>query len=282
MSLFFGHSPSVEGEFALKNPPNKGGSDTVLLSSQLWAYLFTPQDSRVLVLISSGDSTTPLLSYQDSEYLTCWANEDPDIECIAVPPHWPDLYPHIFGSFNGRRKLHVSRAEDISLSEVVLTAQTSDAYSFALSHSSALEKWLFHSSLIIRTGEELHLPRTLVLSNGDAPEALPSAVCSYRYKINATYPYSQGIVECNVTQFVVTSFDEGVEIGGGPSTVGAPDVEQPWPNIMVPMKPPQRTRISGLNQFRERLQMSLTTMSLCTCAHLIFAGLASSMETGLS
>lgn len=225
MSLFFGHSPSVEGEFALKNPPNKGGSDTVLLSSQLWAYLFTPQDSRVLVLISSGDSTTPLLSYQDSEYLTCWANEDPDIECIAVPPHWPDLYPHIFGSFNGRRKLHVSRAEDISLSEVVLTAQTSDAYSFALSHSSALEKWLFHSSLIIRTGEELHLPRTLVLSNGDAPEALPSAVCSYRYKINATYPYSQGIVECNVTQFVVTSFDEGVEIGGGPSTVGAPDVE---------------------------------------------------------
>ncbi|KAG2352635.1 hypothetical protein BDR07DRAFT_1436787 [Suillus spraguei] len=225
MSLFFRHSPSVEGEFALKNPPNKGGSDTVLLSSQLWAYLFTPQDSRVLVLISSGDSTVPLLSSNDSEYLTCWVNEDPDIECIAVPPHWPDLYPHIFGSFNGRRKLHVSRAEDVSLSEVILTAQTLDAYSFALSHSSALEKWLFHSSLIIRSGEELHLPRTLVLPNGDTSEALPSAVCSYRYKINAAYPYSQGIVERNVTQFVVTFFDEGVEIGGGPSAVGASNVE---------------------------------------------------------
>lgn len=149
------------------------------------------------------------------------------IECIAVPPHWPDLYPHIFGSFNGRRKLHVSHSEDGSLSEVVLTAQTPDAYSFALSHSSALEEWLFHSSLIIRTGEELHLPRTLFLLNGDASEALPSAFCSYRYKIDVAYPYSQGIAERNVTQFVVACFDEGAEIGGGTSADGIylPDAE---------------------------------------------------------
>ncbi|KAG1843615.1 AAA-domain-containing protein [Suillus subalutaceus] len=214
MSLFFRHSLSVEGEFTLKDPPNLAGNDTVLLSSRLWTYLSTPHDSCVLVLISSGDSTAPLLASQDLECLTCWANEDPDIECITVPPHWPDLYPHIFGSFNGRRKLHVSRAGDVSLSEVVLTAQTPDAYSFALSHSSSLEEWLFHSSLIIRTGEELHLPRTLFLSNGDASEALPSALCSYRYKIDVAYPYSQGIVEHNVTQFVVACFDEGAEIGG--------------------------------------------------------------------
>lgn len=228
MSLFFRHLPSVEGEFTLKDPPNKAGSDTVLLSSRLWAYLSTPQDSRVLVLISSGDSTTaPLLTSRDLEYLTCWATEDPDTECIAVPPHWPDLYPHIFRSFNGRRKLHVSHSEDVSLSEVVLTAQTPDAYSFALSHSSALEEWLFHSSLIIRTGEELHLPRTLFLSNGDASEVLPSAFCSYRYKIDVAYPYSQGIVERNVTQFVVACFDEGAEVGGGTSAVGIylPDAE---------------------------------------------------------
>lgn len=227
MSLFFRHLPSVEGEFTLKDPPNKAGSDTVLLSSRLWAYVSTPQDSRVLVLISSGDSTAPLLTSRDLEYLTCWATEDPDIECIAVPPHWPDLYPHIFGSFNGRRKLHVSHSEDGSLSEVVLTAQTPDAYSFALSHSSALEEWLFHSSLIIRTGEELHLPRTLFLLNGDASEALPSAFCSYRYKIDVAYPYSQGIAERNVTQFVVACFDEGAEIGGGTSADGIylPDAE---------------------------------------------------------
>jgi peroxin-6 len=149
------------------------------------------------------------------------------IECIAVPPHWPDLYPHIFRSFNGRRKLHVSHSEDVSLSEVVLTAQTPDAYSFALSHSSALEEWLFHSLPIIRTGEELHLPRTLFLSNGDASEALPSAFCSYRYKIDVAYPYSQGIVERNVTQFVVACFDEGAEVGGGTPAIGIylPDAE---------------------------------------------------------
>lgn len=227
MSLFFRHSPGVEGEFTLKDP---AGSDAVLLSSRLWAYLSTPQDSCVLVLISSGDSVAPLLTTQDLECLTCWANEDPDIEGITVPPHWPDLYPHIFGSFNGRRKLHVSRAEDVSLSEVVLTAQTPDAYSFAFSHSSTLEEWLFHSSLIIRAGEELHLPRTLSLSNGDASEASPSALCSYRYKIDVAYPYSQGIVECNVTQFVVACFDEedeGAVIGGDTSAVGvySPDAE---------------------------------------------------------
>ncbi|KAG1766092.1 AAA-domain-containing protein [Suillus occidentalis] len=225
MSLFF-------REFTLKDPPNKVGSDIVLLSSRLWAYLSTPQDSRVLVLISSSDSTAPLLSSRDLEYLTCWATEDPDIECIAVPPHWPDLYPHIFRSFNGLRKLHVSYSEDVLLSEVVLTAQTPDAYSFALSHSSALEEWLFHSSLIIRTGEELHLPRTLFLSNGDASEALPSALCSYRYKIDVAYPYSQGIVERNVTQFVVTCFDEGAEVGGGTSAVGTY-----WPDAEIALEP---------------------------------------------
>ncbi|KAG0705248.1 AAA-domain-containing protein [Suillus ampliporus] len=216
MSFFFRHPPSVEGEFTLKDPPDKAGSDTVLLSSRLWAYLSTPQDSRVLILLSSGDSLAPLLTSQDLECLTCWANEDPDIECIAVPPHWSDLYHRIFGSFNGQRKLHLSRAEDVSLSEVVLTAQTPDAYSFALSHSSALEEWFFNSSLIIRTGEELDLPRTLFLSNGDASEAFPS---SYRYKIDVAYPYSQGIVRRNVTQFVVTCYDEGAEIGGGSSIV---------------------------------------------------------------
>ncbi|KAG1826708.1 P-loop containing nucleoside triphosphate hydrolase protein [Suillus subaureus] len=220
MSIFFRHSLSVEGEFTLKDPPDKAGNDTVLLSSRLWTYLSAPHDSRVLILIYSDDSTAPFLTSQGLECLTCWANEDPDIECITVPPHWPDLYPHIFGSFNGRQKLHVSRAGDVSLSEVVVTAQTPDAYSFALSHSSALEEWLFHSSLIIRTGEELHLPRTLFLSNGDASEALSSALCSYRYKIDVTYPYSQGIMERNVTQFVVVCFDEGAEIGGGTSTIG--------------------------------------------------------------
>ncbi|KAG1754185.1 AAA-domain-containing protein [Suillus lakei] len=217
MSLFFRHPPSVEGEFTLKDLP---GSDTVLLSSRLWAYLSTPQDSRIVVLVSSGDSTAFLLTSQDSECLTCWANEDPDIECIAIPPHWPDLHPHIFGSFNGRRKLHVSRAEGVSLSEVVLTAQTPDAYNFAMFHSPVLEEWLFRSPLIIRTGEELHLPRTLFLSNGDASETLPSALCSYRYKIDVAYPYPQGIVQRNVTQFVVAFFDEGDEIGGGTSTFG--------------------------------------------------------------
>ncbi|KAG2115312.1 P-loop containing nucleoside triphosphate hydrolase protein [Suillus discolor] len=213
MSLFFRHLPSVEGEFTLEDPPNKADSDTVLLSSRLWAYLSAPQDSRILVLISSGDSIAPLLTFQDLECLTCWANEDPDVECITVPPHWPNLYPHIFGSFNGRRKLRVSRAEDVALSEVVLTAQTADAYSFALSHSFAFEEWLFQSSPIIRTGEELHLPGTLFLSNGDVSETLSSALRSCRYKIDVTYPYSQGIVERNVTQFVVACFDEGAETG---------------------------------------------------------------------
>lgn len=107
----------------------------------------------------------------------------------------------------------MSRAEDVALSEVVLTAQTADAYSFALSHSFAFEEWLFQSSPIIRTGEELHLPGTLFLSNGDVSEALPSALRSCRYKIDVTYPYSQGIVERNVTQFVVACFDEGAETG---------------------------------------------------------------------
>ncbi|KAG1756209.1 P-loop containing nucleoside triphosphate hydrolase protein [Suillus paluster] len=220
MSFFFRQPPSVEGEFTLKDPPDKAGSDTVLLSSRLWAYLSTPQDSRVLIIISSGDSIAPLLTFQDLECLTCWANEDPDIECIAIPPHWSDLYPHIFGTFNSQQKLYLSRAEDVSLSEVVLTAQTPDAYSFASSHSSAMEEWLFNSSLIIRTGEELHVPRTLSLSNGDASETSPSALYPYRYKIDVAYPYSQGIIRRNVTQFVVTCCDQGAEIGGDSSTVG--------------------------------------------------------------
>jgi peroxin-6 len=104
--------------------------------------------------------------------------------------------------------------------EVVLTAQTPDAYSFALSHGFALEEWLFNSSLVIRNGEELNLPRTLFLSNGNASEALPSMFSSYRYKVDVVYPYSQGIVQRNVTQVMVACYDEGAEIEGGTSTNG--------------------------------------------------------------
>jgi len=238
MSFFFHHPPSLEAEFTLKDPPDKGGIDTVLLSSRLWAHLSVPQDSRVLVHTSLGDSIAPLLTSQELEYLTCWASEDPEVrplhvdgvfvscnhyhkvECIAIPPHWSDLYPHIFGSFNGRRNLHLSIAEDISLFEVVLTAQTPDAYSFALSHGSALEEWLFNSSLVIRSGEELILPRALFLSNGNASEVSSSTFCSYRYKVDVAYPYSQGIVQPNVTQVMVACYDDGEEIREGTSTNG--------------------------------------------------------------
>jgi len=124
----------------------------------------------------------------------------------------------------------VSSAEDVMLSEVVLIAQTPDAYNFALSHSSALEEWFFNSSLVIRTGEELNLPRTLFLSNGDASDASPSGLCSYRYKIDVAYPYSQGIVQRNVTQFVVACYVDGSEIGGGTSTVATHSSEVEIPS----------------------------------------------------
>lgn len=152
--------------------------------------------------------------YMRSCLISC--NHCDKVECIAIPPSWSDLYPHIFASFNGRRNLHLSAAEDVSLFEVVLTAQTPDAYSFALSHGSALEEWLFNSSLVIRTGEELNLPRTLFLSNGNASEAFPST--SYRYQVDIAYPYSQGIVQRNVTQVMVACYDEGAETEGSMST----------------------------------------------------------------
>jgi peroxin-6 len=156
--------------------------------------------------------------YMRSCFVPC--NHYHKVEYIAIPPHWSDLYPQIFGSFNGRRSLHLYATEDVSLLEVVLTAQTPDAYSFALSHGSALEEWLFNSSLVIRNGEELNLPRTLFLSNGNASEALPSMFSSYRYKVDVVYPYSQGIVQRNVTQVMVACYDEGAEIEGGTSTNG--------------------------------------------------------------
>jgi peroxin-6 len=79
MSFFFHHPSSVEGEFTLKDLPDKRGSDTVLLSSRLWSCVSAPQDSRVLVHISPSDSIAPLLTSKELEYLTCWASEDPDV-----------------------------------------------------------------------------------------------------------------------------------------------------------------------------------------------------------
>jgi len=84
MSFFFRYPPSVEGEFTFKNPPDKGGSDTVLLSPRLWEYLSTPQDSRTLIQISSADSIAPLLTSQELECLTCWANTDSDVRSFHI------------------------------------------------------------------------------------------------------------------------------------------------------------------------------------------------------
>ncbi|KAH0830459.1 AAA-domain-containing protein [Lanmaoa asiatica] len=128
---------------------------------------------------------------------------------IAIPPAWLVTYPTIFRPFHmssdgSFKSVILSIVENITLTEVVLTAKQEDAYVAASVHGAVLENWFFESQVIIRDGEDVFIPPTVFSTCGSSIRPPSSHL---RYMVSLALPYKQGIAQRGTTRFIVTSCD---------------------------------------------------------------------------
>ncbi|KIJ69555.1 hypothetical protein HYDPIDRAFT_179330 [Hydnomerulius pinastri MD-312] len=214
MSFFFRQIPTVQANFAIKSFTGAGGEDTILVGQDIWDSLCFSEESKIAVSIKSKRPYPTSWESDSVRSLTCWAARDPNVVEIAIPSTWLSRYPEIFQPFqvgldDGVKPVTIAVAGQISLTEVVLTAKTQDAYTVASTHGSTLESWFVDSSAIIRDGEDISLPSSVFSMNGNALLE-HSPVTLYSYKVNLILPYPQGVVERGLTRFIVTSPGEMV------------------------------------------------------------------------
>ncbi|KAG8217401.1 hypothetical protein J3R82DRAFT_5541 [Butyriboletus roseoflavus] len=225
MSFFFRHIPTAEANFSVQSTAEAADEDTLLVSQDIWDALCFSDESRGLVSIKSKRQyPTKSLSDHPSA-LTCWAIRAPTVRIslqlhipsfievkvseIAVPPAWLVTYPTIFKPFQmsldgSYKSVILSVVENITLTEVVLTAKHEDAYKAASVHGAAFENWFFESHVIIRDGENVFIPPSIFSCS---PSAQPPSSL-FGYTVSLALPYKQGVAQRGSTRFIVMSYSD--------------------------------------------------------------------------
>ncbi|KAF9233934.1 hypothetical protein BU15DRAFT_66162 [Melanogaster broomeanus] len=110
---------------------------------------------------------------------------------------------------DGFKPIIVSATAFISLTEVVLAANTEAAYLVASTHGSALENWFFDTHAIIRDGEDILVPSNVFPVNEETSQR--QSTMTYTYRIRLALPFRQGITQRGITRFILAS-SEGFDI----------------------------------------------------------------------
>lgn len=125
---------------------------------------------------------------------------------VCIPPKWLHDYSQIFSRAtyhlgSAEKTLTVTTTEPVTLTDVVLSALSVDAYNLAKDATSALEDWLSEESVILRQGQTYTFtPNTT--SNGI--EGLNVAK-SCQFRLAMAEPVLQGVARKGSTRLYVTS-----------------------------------------------------------------------------
>lgn len=225
MSFFFRHIPTAEANFSVQSGDAVAGED-ILVCQDVWNTLGFSGASRRVVSVTSKCPWQARPRSDHASTLTCWATCHPTV-CISlqlrfplfivakvseisIPPVWLVTYPAIFWPFQmssdgSSKSVIVSAAENVALTEVILTAKHEDAYLLASAHGAAFENWFFESEVIIRDGEEVFIPSRIFSTCGSSIHPVSSL---FAYTVNLALPYQQGVAERGLTRFIVTFADE--------------------------------------------------------------------------
>ena len=133
---------------------------------------------------------------------------------IVIPPTWLVSYPTIFqplrsGLEGSLKSVILSKVENVTLTEVVLTAKHEEAYLAASIYGAAFENWFFETQVIIRDGEDVFIPPS-VFSTRESSIQPPSSF--FRYTVSLALPHKQGIAQRGSTRFIVISSEESSEV----------------------------------------------------------------------
>lgn len=119
-----------------------------------------------------------------------------------VPKGWQAEYPHIFptGHPSSAPTHTVSVTRPVTLSEVILSALSNDAYTAASSDPTVLEDWLLDGNMILREGATYSLDNPVGSSSSSI-----SQTGSLAYKLVMATPVQQGIAQRGHTRLFVSA-----------------------------------------------------------------------------
>ncbi|KAJ8086247.1 peroxisomal assembly protein [Marasmius tenuissimus] len=194
MSLLFDERVQVQTTFKAI-PPSLHTSeiDDVLISKKLWDRLVSPpsEQNRLCISISSP-ATSALAPDNGLQALTCWARLSEQAENLAVPPRWIPTFRHIFAGSS----VLVTRTEPALLSEIVISALSSEAYDASLSDQNSILRSLSNSQRILRQGS------VQAIDSVDSSNQL-------QFRLDMLEPVLQGYAEEGKTKVIVIPSFEG-------------------------------------------------------------------------
>ncbi|OCH95204.1 AAA-domain-containing protein [Obba rivulosa] len=195
MHFLFQHSPpALELTPSFHDEPE---DDVAFVSEDIWAQLDTSHSTDNRIAISLGRTSTlgrpSRLPYANS--LECWCQLKPESTGLAVPKRWQDVYASMFAPADNAHSsvscTHtVTIVQPIVLSEVILTAQSEDAFAAARAQDFIIEDWCYDSRVFLRQGATVTAPNFDISQNS-----------GHSYRVAMTAPVLQGYAQHGVTQF---------------------------------------------------------------------------------
>jgi peroxin-6 len=186
----------------------------------------TPQSSESLCYFNRTSPTTPILKVF-STVPNMLGNRGREGVCpfpgidtnfyplcsqttnMSIPSRWLKIYDPIFlqtplSASLSENTLLVAVVQPVLLTEVIVTALSSEAYRVANAQDAVIEDWLSRNSPILRQGDLLIFNSDLMDINGQATVKSRQA---YRYRLDMVEPVLQGYARKGDTRFVFIAED---------------------------------------------------------------------------
>ncbi|KAM5535554.1 hypothetical protein V8D89_010721 [Ganoderma adspersum] len=196
-------------------------TDVVRVPEKLWRTLLLPEEDKATLSIArctgnKGSGNTGLPS------ITCQGVLDRTAENLLIPKGWQAEYPHIFptghpSSEDPTPTHSVSVTRPVTLSEVIFSALSNDAYAAASSDPTVLEDWLLDENMILREGATYSLDNPVGSSSSSMSPTGPLS-----YKLVMATPVQQGIAQRGRTRLFVSA--QPTQDGEVPAEDSIPDM----------------------------------------------------------
>ncbi|KZV61880.1 AAA-domain-containing protein [Peniophora sp. CONT] len=183
--------------------------DTVLVGKQLWDKLKNANTDAtagsIALSIAPLSSAWAAASRPPSSPLSsllCWAKPGEE-DGLVVPSDWIKRYDRVFSSlsslsYNVGPSHILTPVNLITLSEVIVQAHTTGAYTAATSDTEAFEAWLCRDNRILRQRSSYSVPATeFAGSTNTQDDAL------LKFRVLMTGPVMQGVAHAGQTTFVL-------------------------------------------------------------------------------
>lgn len=128
----------------------------------------------------------------------------PQAQDVCIPPQWLHSFNKVFTQAayhkgSAEKTLAINVTATVTLTDVILSALSTEGYKLAQDATSVLEDWLSEGSVILRQGQTYTFTPE-VASDGKGGSDISKA---YHFRLDMTEPALQGVVRKGSTRFYV-------------------------------------------------------------------------------